>query len=452
MKKKTVLVLLAMCVAFSAAACGEEKESGTSASEASEAGAAEENTSQEAEAPAAEEESAEADAEESTDTEEADSAGETSAEEVRLVSVDDVSDYVTIGGYKGLELNNVVQPVSDDDIDAEIEYQLMNSSEQVADGTLEEGDIATVNYTATIDGSEFDGGSQENYEFIVGESGEVEDFDNGLLGMAKGETRELTISFPADYYNPNVAGQTAVYEVTLLQFTRTPELTDEWVAANTDVKTVDEYRESVRKQLEDNADLLASYDLYAAAWTEVLDGSEVKEYPKEDLDAAILAYQELNEQYIREAGMDMNEFLESQGISQEEYDEECTRYAEAKVEQNLIVQGIMDAEGLSLADPETQELTGRLVQEYGVADINELTEFYGEQEVNESLALLRVEKFIVDNATVNQMVGGGDDLAVNEDYMDADGAYDTGMEDTSEDYIDEGSGDEMMEEDMVIAD
>ena len=441
MKKKTVLVLLAMCVAFSAAACGEEKESGTSASEASEAGAAEENTSQEAEASAAEEESAEAD-----------SAGETSAEEVRLVSVDDVSDYVTIGGYKGLELNNVVQPVSDDDIDAEIEYQLMNSSEQVADGTLEEGDIATVNYTATIDGSEFDGGSQENYEFIVGESGEVEDFDNGLLGMAKGETRELTISFPADYYNPNVAGQTAVYEVTLLQFTRTPELTDEWVAANTDVKTVDEYRESVRKQLEDNADLLASYDLYAAAWTEVMDGSEVKEYPKEDLDAAILAYQELNEQYIREAGMDMNEFLESQGISQEEYDEECTRYAEAKVEQNLIVQGIMDAEGLSLADPETQELTGRLVQEYGVADINALTELYGEQEVNESLALLRVEKFIVDNATVNQMVGGGDDLAVNEDYMDADGAYDTDMEDTSGDYIDEGSGDEMMEEDIVIAD
>lgn len=441
MKKKTVLVLLAMCVAFSAAACGEEKESGTSASEASEAGAAEENTSQEAEASAAEEESAEAD-----------SAGETSAEEVRLVSVDDVSDYVTIGGYKGLELNNVVQPVSDDDIDAEIEYQLMNSSEQVADGTLEEGDIATVNYTATIDGSEFDGGSQENYEFIVGESGEVEDFDNGLLGMAKGETRELTIAFPADYYNPNVAGQTAVYEVTLLQFTRTPELTDEWVAANTDVKTVDEYRESVRKQLEDNADLLASYDLYAAAWTEVMDGSEVKEYPKEDLDAAILAYQELNEQYIREAGMDMNEFLESQGISQEEYDEECTRYAEAKVEQNLIVQGIMDAEGLSLADPETQELTGRLVQEYGVADINALTELYGEQEVNESLALLRVEKFIVDNATVNQMVGGGDDLAVNEDYMDADGAYDTGMEDTSGDYIDEGSGDEMMEEDIVIAD
>ena len=211
-------------------------------------------------------------------------------------------------------------------------------------------------------------------------------------------------------------------------------------------------RQSVRKQLEDNADLLASYDLYAAAWTEVMDGSEVKEYPKEDLDAAILAYQELNEQYIREAGMDMNEFLESQGISQEEYDEECTRYAEAKVEQNLIVQGIMDAEGLSLADPETQELTGRLVQEYGVADINALTELYGEQEVNESLALLRVEKFIVDNATVNQMVGGGDDLAVNEDYMDADGAYDTGMEDTSGDYIDEGSGDEMMEEDIVIAD
>ena len=147
----------------------------------------------------------------------------------------------------------------------------------------------------------------------------------------------------------------------------------------------------------------------------------------------------------------MNAFLESQGITEEEYEEECTRYAEAKVQQNLIVQGIMDQENLSLEDQETQELQGSLVQQYGVADINELIEFYGQQEVNESLALLRVEKFIVDNAVIDEKVGGGDTLAENEDAYTEDEAYDTGMEgDTADDYVDAGSDEMPLEEDMAL--
>ena len=98
-----------------------------------------------------------------------------------------------------------MQPVSDEDVTAEIEYQLMDSGEEVADGALEEGDIATVNYTVTVGGSEYDGGTQENYEFVVGESGEVDGFDSGLIGMKKGETRELNITYPADYYDSAVA-------------------------------------------------------------------------------------------------------------------------------------------------------------------------------------------------------------------------------------------------------
>lgn len=123
------------------------------------------------------------------------------------------------------------------------------------------------------------------------------------------------------------------------------------------------------------------------------------------------------------------------------------------MEQNLIVQGIMDQEGLSFEDQETQELQGQLIQEYGVTDINQMVEIYGQQEVNESLALLRVEKFIVDNATIDEKVGGGDDLAENEDAVTEDEAYDTGIEgDESGDYADAGADDMEMEEtdDVVV--
>lgn len=169
MKKKTVLAMLIMCMAFGAAACGNDKESGKTQTEEPAAGETEAS---------------------STENEKTDSGEKEEAEKVRLVSVSDVSDYVTIGNYKGLELDNIVQPVSDEDVEAEIEYRLQDSSTEVTDGTVEQGDLATVNYTGTIDGQEFEGGSAEDYEFTVGDSGMAADFDNGVIGMKKETPRK----------------------------------------------------------------------------------------------------------------------------------------------------------------------------------------------------------------------------------------------------------------------
>ena len=212
MKKKVVLAMLVMCLALSAAACGNENGTASSQTDAADNSAQDE----EAEAGGGAE-----------DTEENSGDAEKQSEGTRLVSVKDVSEYVTIGEYKGLTLDNVVQPGSDDDVELEISYQLQDSSQEVKDGTLAQGDTATVNFTATINGESFEGSAEEDYEFVVGESGLAEGFDEGLTGMKKGETRELNITFPSDYYDDNVAGQTAVYEVTLQKFTRSPELTDD---------------------------------------------------------------------------------------------------------------------------------------------------------------------------------------------------------------------------------
>ena len=121
--------------------------------------------------------------------------------------------------------------------------------------------------------------------------------------------------------------------------------------------------------------------------------------------------------------MDMSEFLKSQGITEEEYEEECRQYAESKVEQNLIVQYIMDQENLSFEDEDAEEIQKELIQQYGAADIEELVEYYGQTAVNESLALLRVEKFIIDNAEINEKTGGSADAAENEDALEEDDAY-----------------------------
>lgn len=432
MKKKAVVAMLIMCMAVSAAACGKSSDTEKTTTETTDTKDSEDSEK------------------DSTDTDTKEAA---SSEGKRLVSVKDVSKYVTIGEYKGLELTRTSQSVTDDDVQAEINYNLEDNGTEVKDGTVENGDTVTINFTGTIDGKEFDGGSAEDYELVVGDGEMIDGFEDGIVGMKSGETKELDLTFPDDYYEESVAGKAVVFKVTLQKFTRPAELTDEWVAENTEYKTVDEYRAAVKTQLEDTAVQTADYELYSDAWNEVQAASEIKDYPKEDVDAAKKSYQELNEKYVKDAGMEMADFLESQGMSEEDYESECQQYAESKVEQNLIVQGIMDAEGLSIDDEETQKLKDDLIEEYGFASIDEMIETYGEQEVNESLALLRVERFIVDNANVTE-VAGDDADAVDEGYdleeydesMDIDTGDDTEDNVDTEDAAAEDTTDEVAEE------
>ena len=423
MKKKTVLAMLVMCMVFSASACSDKN----------------------AEKPAAEKTESSAEktdkAEDKTKSEE-DKKEEEEKAEVRLVSVSDISKYITVGEYKGLKLNNIVEPVSDPEVDTEIEFRLQDKAEEVKDATAQSGDQVRVSVTGTIDGKSFEGGSEEDYDFVIGEGAVADGFDEGIVGMKAGETKELNLTFPEDYYDSELAGKSAVYQVTVQSIRRTPELTDEWVAANTDSKTVAEYRAAVQKELEDGVNEAAENQLYADAWNQVFESSEIIEYPEEDIETAIEAYKELNGEYIEQAQMDMSEFLRSQGITEEEYEEACREYAEVKVKQNLIVQYIMDEENLSVDD---KELDKKLLQQYGATNLSEVVELYGEREVNETRALLRVEQFIVDQAEVDEKVGGGDELAENEDAVTDEGAYDTQTEDAGN-----ATGEHVADEDAAL--
>ena len=315
MKKKVVAAMLAACMAVSLTACGNSDSSQKNTAETK--SASDENK---------------------TDSE------ETKEEEIRIVSVKDVSDYVTIGDYKGFTLDRYTQAVTDDDVDAQISYELQDKVTEVTDGTVENGDTVTINYTGTVDGKEFDGGSAQDYDLVVGEgSMGIDGFEEGLIGMKKGETKELTLTLPEGYSeNDSLSGKEAVFKITLQKFARVPELTDDWVAANTDYKTVDEYKQSVRDELEKQADMAADNQLYEDAWYEVLDASEVKKYPEEDIKKAEENHKADTEQTAKDNDMELSDLLESWGMTEEDFDEECKSYAESKVEQNLIVQGIID--------------------------------------------------------------------------------------------------------------
>ena len=401
MKKRIYLAMVAACLALTVTGCGESGKTGTDTAETQE-----------------------------------NSDGKTVEAGVsRLVSVDNVDKYITLGEYKGLILDNTVEVITDDDVQARIDQELQDKAEAVSDGA-QEGDLVTVNYVGTIDGETFDGGTANNYDFIIGNGGMFQEFEQGVVGMKKGETKEISIDFPSDYSDSTLAGKKADYKVTVQNVRRAPELTDEWVTKNTDYTTVEEYREGTRKTLEKEARESAGEVLKNTAWNTVLENTEVKEYPEADVENAISEFRKSMEVYAKQADMTLEEFVESQGISQDAFDEQSHQYAEGKVKQNLIVQGIMDAEGLSLDDKESLKVQEELVKQMGAANLAELVDTYGQSYVDESVGLLRVEDFIVKNAQVSEKAANGDTVADN-----AEGA--------AEQAEDSASGDSQTEESEV---
>ena len=401
MKKRIYLAMLATCLALTVTGCGESGKTGTDTAETQE-----------------------------------NSDGKTVEAGVsRLVSVDNVDKYITLGEYKGLILDNTVEVVTDDDVQARIDQELQDKAEAVSDGA-QEGDLVTVNYVGTIDGETFDGGTANNYDFIIGNGGMFQEFEQGVIGMKKGETKEISIDFPSDYSDSTLAGKKADYKVTVQNVRRAPELTDEWVTKNTDYTTVEEYREGTYKTLEKEARESAGEVLKNTAWNTVLENTEVKEYPEADVENAISEFRKSMEVYAKQADMTLEEFVESQGISQDAFDEQSRQYAEGKVKQNLIVQGIMDAEGLSLDDKESLKVQEELVKQMGAANLAELVDTYGQSYVDESVGLLRVEDFIVKNAEISEKAVNGATVADN-----AEGA--------AEQAEDSASGDSQTEESEV---
>lgn len=414
MKRKSVLAMLVMCMTLAVTACGEEKKEESVKQEA--AAAQEEETEKEsAEEEPAEEETADGEnteevTEESTEDEKpAEEEKEDTSAPARLVSVDDVTEYVNIGEYKGLTLDNTVEEVTDEDV----QYELENTKQEISNGVVENGDQVFINFVGTKDGVAFEGGTAENYELVIGDGLMMDGFEEGIVGMSSGETKDLNLTFPENYGVQDLNGQDVVFEITVLKIMRTPELTDEWIAANTDVKTVDEYREQVRTKLEENAAYYALDTLRSNAWTAVLEASEVTEYPEKDIEEAAAEYRNMYTSFLDQAGISLEEFVESQGFTMDEFEDECQMYAEAKVKQNLIVQGIMDAEGLSIEGPKYLEYQEKMIRDYGAADLANLIDMYGQVAVDESIALLTVEDFIIENATVNELVGSGDQVAEN---------------------------------------
>lgn len=318
------------------------------------------------------------------------------------------SDYVTVNGYKEVEVDDIEEPdeVTDEDVDQYIEAVLTQygTTEQITDRAVASGDTVNIDFVGKIDGEEFDGGSSEAYNLEIGSGSFIEGFEDSIIGHMPGETFDWNGKFPDDYQNTDYAGKDVTFTITVNYIcgeTTYPELTDELVQTiSEESKTVEEYRKEVKKLISENGTTDYDTQLQSAAWDAVLEKAEIKEYPEGEIEEYKTQLTDQYKQIAEQYGMEYADFLEQYyGISEEEFEEQAESAAEQTVKERIVAEAIADKEKLTPKnDEEWQEEYEKLAEEYGYEDVDALKEAADEDTLKNIITLNKVKEFLAEHA------------------------------------------------------
>lgn len=348
------------------------------------------------------EETVKTDDAEETESDNTEDTSEDTPTTAELMAGIDVEKCVTLGDYKGVTVEKTIQSVTDEDVQNEIDNALANYPVEV-DQAAKEGDTVNIDYVGKIDGEEFDGGSDQGADLKLGSGKFIDGFEDGLIGARKGETRTLNLTFPEDY-TQDLAGKAVEFTVTV-NAVKEPlsEPTDQWVADNIEgYDNIADYKAGIRSEQEESNEQTAENQVRYAAWTQVIDNCTINEYPETLVEVGKKLYEQQVETYAKYAGMELDAYIESSGLTQEEYQSNMEEYGKNVAAQALVCQAICDKEGFAIGDDDYQKALQDMLTEYGCTE-DELIQTYGQDNVEQSIMLNRVSNLILENANVTEV-------------------------------------------------
>ena len=348
------------------------------------------------------EETAKTDDAEETESDNTEDTSEDTPTTAELMAGIDVEKCVTLGDYKGVTVEKTIQSVTDEDVQNEIDNALANYPVEV-DQAAKEGDTVNIDYVGKIDGEEFDGGSDQGADLKLGSGKFIDGFEDGLIGARKGETRTLNLTFPEDY-TQDLAGKAVEFTVTV-NAVKEPlsEPTDQWVADNIEgYDNIADYKAGIRSEQEESNEQTAENQVRYAALTQVIDNCTINEYPETLVEVGKKLYEQQVETYAKYAGMELDAYIESSGLTQEEYQSNMEEYGKNVAAQALVCQAICDKEGFAIGDDDYQKALQDMLTEYGCTE-DELIQTYGQDNVEQSIMLNRVSNLILENANVTEV-------------------------------------------------
>ena len=274
---------------------------------------------------------------------------------------------VTLGEYKGVEVEKADATVTDADVEDQIrQVQESNSrTVEVTDRAAEDGDITKIDFEGFVDGVAFDGGKGEDYSLTLGSHSFIDTFEEQIVGHNIGDEFDVNVTFPEEYGVEELAGKEAVFKVALkgISEKQLPEADDEFASEVSDYETMDEYKESLKKELSEKKEKEAKSAKEDAAVEKAVENATVVISDMQIRDTASNMLDDMARN-LQQQGLSMEIYMQYTGMTEEQLMDQMVPRAEDRIKSRAVLEAVAAAENITVSDEELDEKYQEIADQY----------------------------------------------------------------------------------------
>lgn len=310
---------------------------------------------------------------------------------------------VTLGQYKGVEVQKTKSEVTEEDIETEIKRAREKNSRliTVEDRGIEDGDQVTIDFDGSVDGKRFEGGKAEDYPLTIGSHTFIDNFEEQLIGKTTGEECEVNVTFPAEYHVEELKNKPAVFKVKVKEIQRKelPEANDDFASEVSDFDTMEEYKKDLTEKLQAEkieAAKTADEDKVVAKVIE----NATMEIPDQMVEEQVNGMVNDYARRLESQGISFKQYVEITGMTAEKIGEQMKPQAIKRIQTRLVLEAVVKAENIQADDAAVEEQFDKMAEDFKM-DKEQIKGMFGEEQMaqlKEDLAVQKAIDFLVAEA------------------------------------------------------
>ena len=303
---------------------------------------------------------------------------------------------VTLGQYKGIEVEKADAEVKEEDVEAELK-RVQNQNARlisVTDRPVAKDDQVVIDFDGSVDGKAFDGGKAEDYPLTIGSHAFIDTFEDQLIGKNIGEECEVNVTFPQEYHAKELAGKPAVFKVKIkeIKVRELPELNDEFASEVSDFETLEEYKKDVEAKIAERKQKAAATENENRVVDKVVEGASM-EIPDRMIDGQVENMIQDTARRMQSQGLDLQQYLKYTGMTLDQMKEQARPQAIKRIQTRLVLEAVAKAENIQISDEKLDEEIGKMAQSYQM-EADKLKSYMTEQDKDQMKEDLAVQEAV----------------------------------------------------------
>ena len=303
---------------------------------------------------------------------------------------------VTLGQYKGIEVEKADTTATEEEITAEVDKERENNSRTITveDRAVQDKDMTVIDFEGFVDGVSFDGGKGTDYPLTIGSGAFIPGFEEQLIGAELGKEVEVSVTFPEDYHANDLAGKAAVFKCTVkeIKVKELPEADDEFAKDVSEFDTLEEYRADLKKKVEDRKAADAKAKKEDAVIEKIIEGAQM-EIPDAMIETQAEYLVDDFAQRLQMQGMSMDQYMQYTGANLESMTNQMKPQAKKRIESRLVLEAVAAAENIEIGEDAIEEEIARMAEAYKM-ELDKMKELVSEEEKDNMRKDLSIQKAI----------------------------------------------------------